>query len=339
MILKPYLEKCIAGEHLTRSEASAALEAIMTNQATDVEISGILVALRSKGETVDEIVGFAGTMREHAVRIHADDPDTVDMCGTGGDGLGTFNISTVAALVVAGAGATVAKHGNRSVSSRSGSADLLEALGVNIQCQPPGVERCLNTIGIGFLFAPMFHPAMKFAGKARSELGVRTIFNILGPLTSPAGVLRQVVGTYSLDIANLLAESLGRLGTKRACVLHAKDGMDEVSLSAETDVIDVAPGEPPRHSVLSPAHFELPTSAVGSARGGDVAENARIARSILTGEKIAARDLVVANAALALVVAGKCSSLSEAARRAAESIDSGRAMEKLERLTEFTHRS
>lgn len=338
MILKPYIEKCIGGEHLTQAEASTALEAIMTNQATDIEIAGLLVALRAKRETVEEIVGFAQIMREHSIRITAEDPDAIDMCGTGGDGLGTFNISTVASLVAAGAGATVAKHGNRSVSSRSGSADLLGALGVNLQRQPADVERCLNSIGVGFLFAPLFHPAMKFAGKTRSELGIRTIFNMLGPLTNPAGVLRQIVGTFSLNIAGLLAESLRRLGTTRASVLHSKDGMDEVSLASETDVFEVEGNLTPRHRILNPGDFGLPVLPPGIARGGTADENAAIARSILQGEKIPARDLVIANAALGLAAAGKATTLREAALLAAESIDSGRARAKLHQLVEFTNR-
>jgi len=338
MILKPYIEKCLGREQLTQAEASAALEMIMTNQANDVEVAGFLIALRAKGETVDEIVGFAQTMREHAVRISAEDPNAIDMCGTGGDGLGTFNISTVASLVAAGAGVTVAKHGNRSVSSRSGSADLLGALGVNIQRSPDDVQRCLNSIGIGFLFAPLFHPAMKYAARARSDLGVRTIFNMLGPLTNPAGVGRQVVGTFSLEVTRLLAESLRRLGTTRACVLHSRDGMDEVSLSAETDVFDVEGDRSPRQRTLSAGDFALSGHPPGTARGGTVEENVRIAAAVLRGEKIPARDLVIANAALGLVAAGKAAGVQEGAVLAAESIDSGRARVKLENLVEFTNR-
>ncbi|RPJ49585.1 MAG: anthranilate phosphoribosyltransferase, partial [Methanobacteriota archaeon] len=206
--MKTYIEKCLAGEHLSVDEASGALSMIMTGQATDSQIAGLLIALRAKGETVDELVGFARTMREHAVHVHIDDPDAIDMCGTGGDGLRTFNISTVSSFVVAGAGVTVAKHGNRSVSSQSGSADVLMALGVNIQCPPETVQACINRIGIGFFFAPLFHPAMKFAAKPRTELGVRSIFNMVGPLTNPAGVKRQLIGVYQLRITSLLAGAL-----------------------------------------------------------------------------------------------------------------------------------
>jgi anthranilate phosphoribosyltransferase len=192
--MKQHIEKCLSGKHLTVDEASSALDTIMTGQATDSQIAGLLIALRAKGETVDELVGFARTMREHSVKVSIEDPDAIDMCGTGGDCSGTFNISTVASFVAAGAGVTVAKHGNRSVSSQSGSADVLTALGVNIQCSPETVQACINRIGIGFLFAPLYHPAMRYAAKPRTELGVRSIFNIVGPLTNPAGVKRQLIG-------------------------------------------------------------------------------------------------------------------------------------------------
>jgi anthranilate phosphoribosyltransferase len=337
MIMKPYLERCLNGEHLAVDEAASALELIMTNQATEAEIAGLLIALRAKGESVDEIVGFARTMRQHAVHIAVDDPDAIDMCGTGGDGAGTFNISTVASFVVAGAGVTVAKHGNRSVSSRSGSADLLAALGVNIQISPARTERCINTVGIGFLFAPLFHPAMKYAAKPRGELGVRTIFNILGPITNPAGVRRQLVGTYGPDVARLLAGALGQLGTVRASVVHSEDGMDEVSIAAPTVVVDIASGEKTREWSVSARDFGLPERSRGAVAGGTTAENAAIAMNILQGQQGAPRDVVVANAALGLSIAGHAGNLREASSRAAESIDSGNALRKLKQLIDCSN--
>ena len=237
--MKKYIETCLAGKSLSETEAAEALELIMTGQVTDSQVAGLLVAIRSKGESVEELVGFARTMRRHAIPIRLDDPDAIDMCGTGGDGLGTANISTIASFVVAGAGVTVAKHGNRSVSSQTGSADLLAALGVNVQAPKDVVERCVNRLGIGFLFAPLFHPAMKHVASARKDLGFRTIFNMLGPITNPAGVRRQVIGTYNQTVASNVASALTRLDTGRASVVHSSDGMDEVSLSGSTTVFDV----------------------------------------------------------------------------------------------------
>ncbi len=336
MIMKPYIEKCLAGEDLTAEEAAGALELIMSNQATDAQIAGLLIAIRAKGETVGEIVGFARTMREHAVRITVDDPDAIDMCGTGGDGKGTFNISTVATLVVAGAGVTVAKHGNRSVSSRSGSADVLAALGVNLQVPAVRVTQCINEVGVGFLFAPLFHPAMKFVAKTRADLAVRTIFNLLGPLTNPAGVRRQLVGTFSDEIASRLAGALSMLGTTHACVVHSDDGLDEVSVLAPTVLFDVDGASGIRQGKLTAAAFGLRPHTSSAAQGGTAEENAELATRILSGEKMPARDIVLVNAALGLVVAGRASGLQDGMARAAESIDSGQAFAKLKRLVEFT---
>jgi anthranilate phosphoribosyltransferase len=338
MTMKPYIEKCLNGEGLSADEASDALDLIMTGQATDVQIAGLLIALRAKGETVDELVGFARTMRAKAVRLQLQDPDAIDMCGTGGDGRGTFNISTVASFVVAGAGVTVAKHGNRSVSSRSGSADLLAALGVNIQIAPERVQECVNQVGVGFLFAPLFHPAMKFVGKARVELAVRTIFNMLGPITNPAGVTRQLVGTFRGDVASMLACALGRLSTQRACVVHSDDGLDEVTASGETSVFETGSDGTVHSYTVSPASFGLEPEPLSSMMGGDASENASIAQSILRGEKVPGRSVVIANAALGLFVAGKAATLPEASALAAESIDSRRAAGALKKLIDFTNR-
>jgi anthranilate phosphoribosyltransferase len=334
--MKAFIEKCLAGEHLSVDEASQALELIMTNSATDSQIAALLVALRAKGEHEDELVGFVRTMREHAVRITVSDSDAIDMCGTGGDGLGTFNISTVSALVAAGAGVTVAKHGNRSVSSRSGSADVLSALGVNVQMRPDRVEACVNTIGIGFLFAPLFHPAMKHAARPRQEMGIRTIFNIVGPLTNPAGVRRQVIGTFHHTIAGKIAGALRIMDANRAYVVHGDDGMDEVSLECSTHVHEVEGTGPLHQYPVEAEHFGLNRVSRSASRGGDPQENASIARSILNGEPVPGRDVVIANAALGIHVAGKSRDLKEAAVIARESIDSGRAKNVLKRLVEFS---
>ncbi len=338
MTMKQCIEKCLAGENLTTDEAAGALELIMTDQATESQIAGLLVALRAKGETVDEIVGFARTMRDKSVKVRADDPHAIDMCGTGGDGLGTFNISTLASLVAAGAGVTVAKHGNRSVSSRSGSADLLKALGVNISLPPERAGDCLNGVGVAFLFAPLFHPAMKYAAKTRADLGVRTIFNLLGPITNPAGVTKQLVGTYRKEAATRIAEALSRLSTDRACVVHSDSGMDEVAVSGDTAVVEVNGEEPTRTYTISARTFGLSDHPGSSVLGGSPEENAQIALRVLGKEQGPHRDVVVANAAVGIYVAGKARDLAEGSARAAESIDSGRAMQTLRNLVEYTNR-
>jgi len=336
--MKEFIEKCLEGHDLTADEAARALELIMTNQATESQIAALLVALRAKGESEDELVGFVRTMRKHSVKIAANDPDAIDMCGTGGDGMGTFNISTVSSIVAAGAGVTVAKHGNRSVSSRSGSADLFSALGVNVQLRPERVEACVNTVGIGFLFAPLFHPAMKHAAKPRQEMGIRTIFNVVGPLTNPAGVSRQVVGTYNPTVAGRIAGALKKMETQRAYVLNGSDGMDEVSLDGETHIHDVRGLKAVQRYPLDAEHFGLQPAVPGASRGGDAGENAAIAMSILNGEPVPGRDVVLANAALGIHVAGKARDLREATKMAEESIDSGRARSTLKNLVEFSQR-
>ncbi len=338
MSMKRYIEKALSGENLTIGEASRALELIMTDQATEAQIAGLLVALRAKGESVEEVVGFARTMREHCVHIRAEDPDAIDMCGTGGDGLGTFNISTVATFVAAGTGVTVAKHGNKAVSSASGSADVLQALGVNILLAPEKVQACLNTVGVGFLFAPLFHPAMKFVAKTRKDLGTRTIFNMLGPITNPAGVHRQLIGAYHTEVTSRLAGALAVLQTGRACVIHSDNGMDEVSLSGNTTVVEVVGGTLSTYSV-GPEQFGLRNLDGASMRGGDGAENAKAAIRILQGEKSPQRDVVVANAAFGIYVAGKAGTLEEGTFMAENSIDSGRARGVLGKLVDFTRRA
>lgn len=334
--MKQYIEKVIEGQDLTSEEAAHALERIMSGGATDVQIAALLAGMRAKGETVGEIVGFARTMRERSLKVRAEDPDAIDMCGTGGDGKGTFNISTVASVVVAGAGVTVAKHGNRSVSSRSGSADILEALGVKIGLPPERVEHCLNTVGIAFLFAPTFHPAMKHAAKARTEMGIRTIFNILGPLTNPAGVKKQVVGTYSPEVQHKLAAALRALASQRTFVVHSESGLDEVAVSGRTLVCEVAGGGELREYTVSAQSFGLVDAGGNGVTGGTPSENAVIARRVLDGDHGPARDVVLANAAMGIYVSGKAGGLEDAIARARESIDSGRALGVLQRLVEFT---
>jgi anthranilate phosphoribosyltransferase len=338
MSLKPFIEKCLARVDLSIDEASHALRCIMSGDATDVEIAGLLVALRAKGEHPDELIGFARTMRERAVSITIDDPCAIDMCGTGGDGLGTINVSTLASLVAAGAGVHVAKHGNRSVSSRSGSADVLSALGVNIQCPPSRTAACINDIGIGFLFAPLYHPAMKHAAPARTQLGIKSIFNLVGPLANPAGVRRQLVGTYQRETATKLAGALTALDVDRACIVHSIDGVDEVSLSADTDVVEVHGHAAARRYTVGPSSFGCGAHPLESIRGGTGDENAAIGLRVLEGERSPYRDVVVANAAMGIYVAGVAESPRAGAEHAVEAIDSGRALKKLRALVEATNR-
>ncbi len=334
--MKEYIEKCLNGENLTIEEAAHTLDLIMTGQATDIQIAGLLVALRAKGECIDELVGFARTMRQHSVKVHVEDENAIDVCGTGGDSLGTFNISTIASFVIAGAGVTVAKHGNRSVSSKSGSADLLTELGVNVHCSTVKTEECINKVGVGFMFAPMFHPAMKFAAKPRTELGIRTIFNMLGPITNPAGVKKQLIGTYHSSVANKLAGTVEKLTTDRTCVVHGSDGMDEVALSGATTVYEVEKLRAPRQYFVDPTFFNLPSRPLTSIRGGSPKENAAIAMQVLRKQQGPARDVVIANAAFGLYVAGEARDLREGSELSAQSIDSGRALDKLNRMVEFT---
>lgn len=329
------VEKIRAGEHLGRNEAAAAMEEILSGRAAEAQIVEFLAALREKGETEEEIVGFASVMRRHARPIFPGGiPDgwrLVDTCGTGGDSRGTFNVSTCAAFVVAGAGVRVAKHGNRSISSRCGSADVLEALGVNLLTPPERVAQCIERIGIGFLFAPALHTAMKHAMPARRRLGGRTVFNLLGPLTNPAGARVQVMGVFAADKVGLLAGALAKLGVERAFVVHGADGLDEISLSGETHVAEVNFGTV-RNYILAPEDFGLPRANICDLTGGDAAENAAIIRRILQGERGPRRDIVLANAAAALLAAGAAADFREGVRIAAQSLDAGLAGQKLDLL-------
>ncbi len=330
------------GAALSRADARALMELILRGEATDAQIGAFLLALRQRGETADELVGFAEAMRAHARPVFGRVPrpagPLLDTCGTGGDGAGTFNVSTAAAFVAAGAGARVAKHGNRSLSSRCGSADVLEALGVNLLAEPDQVAAAIVEVGIGFLFAPAFHTAMKHAQKARRELKVRTVFNLLGPLTNPARVEAQVMGVYEPRWLEPAATTLRDLGVGRAFVLHSRDGLDEASLSAETDVAEVRDAAVHR-STVAPEDFGLPRAAKEALAGGDAETNRRILEAVLAGEPGPQRDAVLMNAALALVAADRAANFKEGVQLAAESIDSGAARERLRALVEFTNRN
>ena len=345
-----------SGRELTQEEAESAMHIIMRGEAEPEETAGFLMGLRSRGESLNELIGFTRVMREYAVTVDLDDPHAIDLCGTGGDATGTFNISTGAALVCAGAGVTVAKHGNRSVSSLCGSADVLAALGVNVELGKDGVERCLDRAGIAFIFAPFFHPAMKHVMPVRKKLGVRTFFNILGPLCNPAGVMRQLIGTFDIETAQTMVNILESLGAKHVIAVHSDDGMDEVSLSAETTVFEynhtdrrdagyayvgnVALDDElvtTKARQVSPETFGIGRSSLDSLQGSDVEENARIIASILDGEEGPRRDVVVLNAAFALHVSGKFETMNQCFDAARESIDSGAARERLERLIEASN--
>jgi anthranilate phosphoribosyltransferase len=330
------LDALVRGEDLARDTAASAMRAIMTGETTPAQIGGFLLALRAKGETVDEIAGFAAAMREFSVKVRIGG-DLVDTCGTGGDRSGTCNISTMAALVAAGAGARVAKHGNRSSSSKCGSADVLEALGVAIELSPEGVAACIDEAGIGFMFAPAFHPAMRHAGPVRRELGVRTVFNFLGPLTNPAGARRQTIGVPDAVIAPKMAEALVRLGTDRAMVFRGDDGLDELSVATTSRVWDV--NGDVRESSFDPASVGIARSQPQGLHGGDAARNAEIARALLDGEAGPVREAVSLNAAAALVVAGIATGIADGLARARESIDSGAAARALDRMRDVSQRA
>ncbi|HJR60402.1 MAG TPA: anthranilate phosphoribosyltransferase [Vicinamibacterales bacterium] len=328
----PLLEKLHRREDLTAEEASAAMAEIMDGRAQPAQIAGFLVALGMKGERPSEIVGLARAMRARATKLSRTFAPVFDTCGTGGDRAHTFNVSTLSALVLAAAGIRVAKHGNRSVSSRCGSADLLEALGVNIAAPPEVVERCLDQAGIAFFFAPTFHPSMRHAAPARKELGIRTAFNLLGPLTNPAGAARQLVGVPRPELTELVARSLALLGAERAWVVHGADGLDEISTTGYTKVSECRAGAVNTFYV-HPSDFKLPKAAPADLRGGDASDNAAIARRVLDGEPGPARDIVLLNAAVSLLIAGAVTTVPEGMARAAMAIDSGAARGALDRLT------
>jgi anthranilate phosphoribosyltransferase len=325
------IKRAVDGKHLERDEMHEVFAAVMDGQATDVQKSALLVALRMKGETPDEITGAALAMRERVTPLDVERDGLIDTCGTGGDGRGTFNISTIAALVAAGAGASVAKHGNRAVSSSCGSADVLSALGVHIDLDAPRMSQVLRRAGIAFLFAPKLHPAMSAVAGVRRELGVRTIFNVLGPLTNPAFARRQVLGVYADRLTETVAQVLAALGAEHALVVHSRDGLDEISVSAATHVCEVKDGDV-RSYDITPEELGVRRHSLDALAGGDARQNAEIARAVLRGENGARHDIVVANAGAACYVAGLAPTIREGAELARESLRSGRAAEKLEQL-------
>lgn len=329
-MIREAIQQLVESVDLDRTQAAAAMDDIMNGEATDAQIAGFLVALRMKGETVEEIVGLVSSMRDHATAIEAPE-GAVDTCGTGGDGAGTFNISTAAALVVRGAGATVAKHGNRAASSQCGSADVFEALGVPVTLPAAAVEECLRQAGIAFLFAPTFHPAMRHAANPRKELGARTVFNFLGPLANPARVKRQAVGAGSLAAADKMVQVLAALGHERALVFHSEDGLDELSTAAPAHVFELRDGLVHEHTVDSTS-LGLPRSVAADLRGGDAARNAEIVTAVLSGTPGPQRDIVVLNAAAGLVAAGRAEDLGAGMALAAAAIDDGSAREALQSL-------
>lgn len=325
------LEKLIRREDLTSGEAAAAMADVMEGRAAAADIAGLLVGLAMKGERPSEIVGLARTLRAHAVQISRRYPRVFDTCGTGGDRSGTFNISSCAALIVAACGVRVAKHGNRSVSSLSGSADVFEALGVRVTASPAVVERCLAEARIGFFFATTFHPSMRHAAQTRRELGVRTAFNLLGPLTNPAGATRQLVGVPRPEFTELMARSLLLLGSERAWVVHGADGIDEISTTGYTKISECHNGAV-NTFYLHPADVGLPKAPLGSLKGGNAHENARIIERVLAGERGAARDVVLLNAGAGLFIAGEVSSVDDGILHASRAIDRGDARRTLEQL-------
>jgi anthranilate phosphoribosyltransferase len=329
------LEKLTRHEDLTSEEAAAAMREVMEGRAAPAQLAGLLAALVMKGERPAEIVGFARTMREHAVKLPNPVGDVFDTCGTGGDRSGTFNISSATALVVAACGVPVAKHGNRSVSSRCGSADVFEQLGVNVAASPAAAERSLREARIAFLFAPTFHPSMKHAAPTRRDLGIRTAFNLLGPLTNPAGATRQIVGVPKPELTELMAHALRMLGTKRAWVVHGAEGIDEISIAGYTKVAECRNGSV--HTFyIHPAEFGVSKGIADSLKGGDAETNAAIVRDVLAGKQGGPREVVLLNAGVALFVAGAVDSIRAGIARAADAIDSGAARATLDAMVRLS---
>lgn len=333
-MIKEAIQTLVSGHSLMMEEAASVMEEIMEDKVTPAQFGAFVTALRLKGETVDEIAGLAKTMRAKAIPVTVAEP-VVDTCGTGGDGSATFNISTAAAFVVAGAGLKVAKHGNRAMSSQCGSADVLEALGVKIDLNAEQVQRCLEEVGIGFMFAPIFHPAMKYAAAPRREIGIRTVFNILGPLTNPAGVKAQVLGVAEGSLVDKLALVLQSLGSHHVLVAHGKDGLDEITLTGKTQVCELKDDHIQSYSI-TPEDFGFPRASLDSLRGGTADENATLLRSILAGALGPQRDVVLMNAAAALVAGDRASSLEQGLDLAQEAVNSGQALAKLEQLVRLS---
>lgn len=346
MTVSEAIRKVVDRRDLAAGEAELVLEQIMAGECTDAQIASLLTALRMKGETVDELTGFARVMRRRAAAVRprsivasiagTDREALIDTCGTGGDVSGTFNVSTATAFVVAGAGVRVAKHGNRSVSSQCGSADVVEALGVRIDLTPDRIARCIDEVGIGFLHAPLLHEAMKYVAAARRQMGIRTIFNMLGPLTNPAEADTQVVGVYAEHLTELLAQVLCELGCSRALVVHGSDGLDEITITGESKITELKQGRL-RSYTIAPEDAGLRRASLNEIQGGDATANSRIILEVLNGEPGPRRDIVLLNSAAAFVASSKAADFAEGAAIAAESIDSGKARAKLQRLVEFTN--
>ncbi len=335
-MIREAIDGLVSGSSLSMEEASTAMREIMEGEVTPAQLGAFLTALRVKGETPEEIAGMATIMREKSQKVDVDGT-LVDTCGTGGDGKGTFNVSTAASFIAAASGLKVAKHGNRAASGSCGSADVLEALGVKIDLGPEGVKRCIEEVGIGFMFAPTFHPAMRHAAPVRREIGIRTVFNLMGPLTNPAGAQRQLAGVPDVSLGDKMAEVLKLLGSQHSLVVHGEDGLDELTLGARTRVWEVRDGKV--HSyIVSPDELGLPWVPVEQIKGGDPAENALILRRLFQGEAGPVRDVVLLNGAAVLMVGGKARDLKEGIGLARDAIDSGEALRKMEALVELSHR-
>ena len=334
-MIKEAIAQLVGGKSLTMDEASTVMNEIMEGTATPAQFGAFVTALRCKGETVEEIAGLARTMRAKSLRVSISEP-VVDTCGTGGDGKGTFNISTTTAFVVAACGLKVAKHGNRAMSSQCGSADVLEALGVKIDLNPEQVQKCLETVGIGFMLALVFHPAMKYASAPRKEVGIRTVFNILGPLTNPAGAGAQVLGVPEKSLTEKMATVLKMLGCQHALVVHGEDGLDEITITGKTFISELKKGSIKNYEV-TPEDFGLSRASPDSLKGGMAQDNANLLRSILSGKKGAQRDIVLMNAAAVLMAGDKVATFREGIALAGAAIDNGKALQKVEELVTFSH--
>ncbi len=339
--IKTVIQRVVEGETLSRAEAAETMDAVMSGQITGAQIGALVTAIRMRGETVEEITGFASAMREHALTVDVDSDDTplLDTCGTGGDYSNSFNISTTATFAIAASGVRIAKHGNRAASSKCGSADLLEGLGVRVELTPEQVADSVEEVGVGFMYAPAFHPAMKYVGPTRREIGIRTIFNVLGPLTNPAGARHQLIGVGHPEIASKLAEVLANLDSRRAVLVHGEEGLDEVGIVGRTAITEWDAGRGTvESSVVTPADFGLESGTLEDIIGGGVEENVAITRSILSGETGPRRTITLMNAGAGIYAAEAAPSFAEGIEMAAEAIDSGAAARKLEELIAFTNR-
>lgn len=335
--MKNAIKSVVEGRSLSMDEAKRVMNLMLSGEATQAQLGAFLTGLRMKGETLDEIVGCATVLRDKAEHISPKVENYVDIVGTGGDGSYSFNISTTAAFVAAGAGVPIAKHGNRAISSKSGSGDVLEALGVNIMSEPADVEKAVETVGIGFMFAPVFNKSMKYVGQARSEMGIRSVFNILGPLSNPSGAKNQVIGVFNPDLTEVFAQAMRMMGIERAMVVNARDGMDEISTASDTVVSEIKDGRVINY-ILKPEDFGFERTILECLQGGDAATNAAITMDILKGSTGHRRDIVLLNAGATIYISGRADSIEEGIEIARDSIDSGKALQKLQNLIAFTNR-